>query len=108
MSVVDKRAAGRLAPTFPKLSPGQRVRLRPPLIEVELASPLATVAREGDYDGYYVVRLDEPARYYPLGQATSGEFEEIVELVESSDNMDIWENDRWREPAWTKKQRRPG
>jgi hypothetical protein len=106
MSVADKRAARRAAPTFPKLWPGQRVRLRPPLIEVDLASPLATIAREGDYDGYYVLRLDEPARYYPLGQATSTEFELIDELVENSDNLDIWEDGRWRQPAWVKKPRR--
>lgn len=85
---------------LPVLRPGQRVRLRPPLLEVELRSPLGTVARVGDYAGYYVIRLDEPARYFPLGQATGGESEEITELVESADNLDVWQDGRWCEPDW--------
>src|SRR3989442_10196637 len=111
MGVTDrpKRASRRPrggSPDFPVLHPGQRVRLRPPLIEVELRSPLGTVVREGDYAGYYVIKLDEPARYYPLGKANGLECEEIAELVENSDNLDVWENGRWREPAWTRRSNR--
>lgn len=106
-AVPDGLPAEEAAKYFPVLAPGQRVRLRPPLIEVELASPLGTVVRGGDYAGHYVIHLDEPARYYPLGQATSSEFETIDELVENSDNLDIWDSDsdRWHEPAWVKKPR---
>src|SRR6266542_2487102 len=97
-----RRGRAPKVPDFPVLRPGQRVRLRPPLIEVELRSPLGTVARDGEYAGYYIIRLDEPARYYPLGRATSSGCEEITELVESSDNVDVWDEGDWRQPAWAR------
>ena len=102
---ISSSPRGTRAPP-PALASGQRVRLRPPLLEVELRSRLGTVLREGDYAGYYVIRLDEPARYFPLGPADQSESEEIIELVESSDNVDVWLDGEWREPAWARSRSR--
>ena len=70
---------------FPKLEAGMRVRLRAPTWGLRLRSDTGRVVGPGDADGYYVIRLDQPALY----DHGTGEPEKLREIVEASDNFDI-------------------
>jgi hypothetical protein len=62
-----------------------RVRLRAPSAGLILRSDTGTVVGPDEYDGYYVIRLDQPARY----DHGVGEPVELNEVIQASDNMDI-------------------
>ncbi|MBI4318767.1 MAG: hypothetical protein HY675_09775 [Chloroflexi bacterium] len=47
-----------------ELKPGTRVRLRAPAAPLELTSDSGTVIGPAEWDGYYVIKLDRPARYH--------------------------------------------
>ena len=70
---------------FPILHVGMRVRLRAPTWGLTLRSDTGTVVGPDEDDGYYVIRLDQPALY----DHGTGQPEELTEVVEASDNMDI-------------------
>lgn len=70
---------------FPVLRVGMRVRLHAPIAGLSLRSDTGTVVRPDEDDGYYVVRLDEPAR----SDHGVGRTEELAEVVVASDNLDI-------------------
>lgn len=74
---------------FPILREGTRVRLRAPTWGLTLRSDTGRVVCADEDDGYYVVRLDQPASYdHGTGQPV-----ELVEIVEASDNMDVLEDE---------------
>jgi hypothetical protein len=68
---------------------GTRVRILGPdsALGVTLATPFGTVVAPDEYQGYYLVRLDEPASY----RHTDGYTEQIDEVREFWDNLDILE-----------------
>ena len=69
------------------LSAGTRVRVCGPTtaLGVTLASPEGTVVGPAEWGGYYIVRLDQPARY----QVADGHVEMLAELREYWDNLDV-------------------
>jgi hypothetical protein len=65
---------------------GARVRLRAPSPDLELRSGTGTVVRPDVWDGYYIVRLDAPARL-----DHDGTVEEVSEVAEAADNLEpLW------------------
>lgn len=70
---------------FPVLHEGQRVRLRAPGRGPTLGSDTGTVVRPDEYDGYYIIRLDQPALY----DHGTDEPTELTEIVEASDNVEL-------------------
>ncbi len=68
-----------------KLAVGTRVRLPSSSHVVELRSATGTVVRPDRYDGYYVIKLDQPAIYF----AADGTTRDLPELVEAVDNLDV-------------------
>ena len=73
----------------PILHEGTRVRILGPksVLGVTLASPFGTVKAPGEYSGYYIVRLDEPATYH----YADGRTEQIDEVREFWDNLEVIE-----------------
>ena len=69
---------------FPILHEGMRVRLRAPSWGLTLRSETGRVVRATEDNGYYVVRLDHPALY----DHGTGQPDELLEVIEASDNMD--------------------
>lgn len=70
------------------LEPGTRVRLAHPPFELTLRSDLGTIVGADPVDGdigYYIVRLDQPARF----DDQVGEPEELTEIVEAADNLEV-------------------
>jgi len=67
------------------LAIGTRVRLRSPSRMVVLRSKLGHIARPDVWDGYYIVRLDEPALYHE----SAGSVQELTEIREAGDNLEI-------------------
>lgn len=65
------------------LKPGTRVRIVADPVEVRLRSNTGAVARPDKYSDYYVIVLDEPARY----DDADGKDEELSEIVEHIDNL---------------------
>src|SRR4051812_10023503 len=70
---------------FPVLPVGARVRLRAPTWGLTLRSDLGTVLQATEDDGYYVIRLDQPASY----DHGTGQPEVLAEVIEASDNVDV-------------------
>jgi hypothetical protein len=70
---------------FPVLEPGMRVRLRAPTWGLTLRADTGTVVEPTESDGYYVIRLDQPALY----DHGTGPPEELIEVIETSDNVDV-------------------
>ena len=66
-------------------TPGTRVRLAATSRMLTLRSPLGTIVRPAEWDGYYVVKLDQPASYHH----GFGETEELQEVVQAADNMEL-------------------
>lgn len=64
------------------LAPGTRVRLSDAPIPMELDVLTGTVVRPDDY-GCYIVRLDQPGRYFH----TDGRVELLEEIREMWDNL---------------------
>ena len=64
---------------------GTRVRLRDHPVGVRLRSFAGTISRRDDWDGYVIVRLDEPATYF----RADGTTENLTEIVEACDNLII-------------------
>lgn len=64
---------------------GTRVRLRDHPIGVRLRSFTGTITRPDEWDGYVVVRLDEPASYINA----DGTAEDIYEVAEARENLTI-------------------
>jgi hypothetical protein len=63
---------------------GTHVLLRDHPIGVRLRAFGGTVARpDAEYDGYVIIRLDEPATYFHADGST----EELAEIVEAIDNL---------------------
>jgi hypothetical protein len=67
----------------PKLTPGTRVRLTGTPAGVTLVHPTGVIVRWGDWDDYYIVRLDVPAIYHNA----DGTQESLPEIRQSSDNL---------------------
>jgi hypothetical protein len=66
------------------LAPGTRVRVLGKPNAVELTTTTGVIARPGDYDGYYIVRLDSPAQYLHA----DGHTEALPEIEEYWDNLE--------------------
>ncbi len=66
-------------------APGARVRIRSKPIGVTLASTTGTIVGADEWDGYYIVRLDLPARYH----CADGHTEPLQEIREAGDNLTI-------------------
>jgi len=62
---------------------GARVRLRSASHVVTLRGDTGEVIRPDVYDGYYVIRLDEPALYHE----PDGTIRELPEIVELAANL---------------------
>ena len=63
---------------------GTRVQVRGTPSGLTLVVPTGTVVGpDPDWDGYYIVRLDEPARYYCRGAD-----EPLDEITEAADNLE--------------------
>ena len=69
----------------PAIAIGTRVRLRDHPIGVRLRSHAGTISRPDQWDGYFIVRLDEPAIYF----RADGTTETLAEMVEARDNLII-------------------
>jgi hypothetical protein len=67
------------------ISIGARGRLVAPSPLLELRADTGTVIRPDQWDGYYIVRLDAPARL----RHDEGEPEELAEVAEAADNMEV-------------------
>ncbi len=66
------------------LAAGTRVRVRGTPSGLNLTVPTGTVmGPDPDWDGYYIVRLDQPAHYYCRG----GD-ELLDEITEAGDNLE--------------------
>lgn len=63
-----------------ELKPGTRVRLRAPAHGLKLAAATGSIVGPDKWEGYYIVRLDQPAWY---------ENEELQEIREAWDNLEI-------------------
>jgi hypothetical protein len=66
---------------------GTRVRLVAPHWLLTLRADTGAVVRPDEPDGYYVVKLDEPAVY----RHADGHTEDLAEVIEAADNMEILE-----------------
>ena len=69
----------------PKLMPGTRVRLSGTPAGVTLVRPTGVIVRWGDWDDYYIVRLDVPAIFHNA----DGTQEPLPEIRQSSDNFHV-------------------
>lgn len=67
------------------IKPGTRVRLRSSSHALALASDTGTVTRPDEWEGYFVIRLDQPAQY----RHADGRTETLPEIVELADNLEI-------------------
>lgn len=65
------------------LKPQTRVRLRDNPFGVQLRSMSGHIEYQQLSDGYYVVRLDEPAIYFHADGTT----EDLLEICEAGDNL---------------------
>jgi hypothetical protein len=65
------------------LTPGARVSIRGKPIGVTLKSATGTIVKVDEWDGYYIVHLDLPARY----QYADGHTEVIEDIREAGDNL---------------------
>ncbi len=63
--------------------PGQRVELQGDPIGVTLTTRTGMVVREDEWEGYYILRLDNPAIYHH----PNGETEPLFEIREAEDNF---------------------
>ena len=86
-----------------KVSVGVRVRLKERLIAVDLAANTGTVTGSDIWDGYYIVRLDQPAKHHNA----DGTVEDLPKIREAWDNLEVLTErsgdksprsaERWRE-----------
>ena len=67
------------------LAVGTRVCPRSPSRLVTLRSKLGRIVRPDVWDGYYVVRLDQPALYH----GADGSAQELKEIREAADYLDV-------------------
>lgn len=67
------------------LSIGTRVRIRGNPSGIQLRSGTGEIIRQDEKDGYFIIRLDEPAISYD----DPGTEQEISESVEDADNLDV-------------------
>ena len=67
------------------LAPGTRVRVVGQPIGAELQSPTGVIVGPGDYDGYFIIQLDQPARY----SYHDGRHEMLPQIVEFWDNIEV-------------------
>jgi hypothetical protein len=67
------------------LTPGTRVALRGAPIGVTLDRPTGTIVEPDTWDGYYLIRLDIPARY----RHADGHTELLPIIREAGDNLVI-------------------
>jgi hypothetical protein len=70
---------------FKKLKPGTRVRIPDPAVPLVREVLTGFVVGPDEWDGYYLIRLDRPAKY----RHASGEIEDLNEIIESSDNVEL-------------------
>jgi hypothetical protein len=68
-------------PGFP---PNTRVRLLSAAGDLELRTPTGHIVGPDNWLGYYIVRLDVPARFFH----TDGHVEDVAEISEAADNME--------------------
>ena len=68
-----------------ELPTGTRVRILTPHFLLTMRSPLGTIVRKDEYLDYYIVRLDEPARY----REPSGHTTPLDEIRESVANLKV-------------------
>lgn len=67
------------------LQTGTRVRLPSVGADVELRSPFGAVVGPDEWDDYYIIRLDEPARFFNA----DGSVEDLSEITEMVDNLEV-------------------
>lgn len=72
------------------LSPGARVRVKGNPSGIELRSANGEIVWRDSQDGYFIVRLDEPALVCDVPDIG----EEITEIVEAIDNLEMIQPDR--------------
>ena len=70
------------------MKPGTRVRLVAPTWGLTLRSDTGTIVEPSAWEGYVVVRLDEPALY---DHGDAGGPIELAEIIEAGDNMQVIE-----------------
>ncbi len=68
------------------LQPGVRVALQFAPTSVTLRSRTGVIVRQDEFDDYFIVRLDLPARYRHAG----GEIEELSEIAVMTDNLMVF------------------
>ncbi len=66
-------------------APGVRVRIQGKPIGVTLSSATGTIVKADEWDGYYRIHLDLPARYHHA----DGRTEALQEIREAGDNLTI-------------------
>jgi hypothetical protein len=69
----------------PTLTIGTRVRFKGNPSGITLRSDTGEVVRTDRQDGYYIVRLDEPAIVHDVPDTG----QEISEIVEAAENLDV-------------------
>ncbi|CAN5300206.1 hypothetical protein BH23CHL1_BH23CHL1_05280 [soil metagenome] len=67
------------------LRSGTRVRIVDHPMRITLRAFTGVIIRPGEWDDYYVIRLDEPA----LDHQADGRNEEVQKIVEDYDNFDV-------------------
>ncbi len=65
--------------------PGARVRIHGKPVGVTLGSATGTIVEADEWDGYYIVHLDIPARYH----CADGRTEIIEDIREAGDNLTV-------------------
>lgn len=70
---------------IPTLAPGTRIRLLSSACDLELRSSRGRIVGPGEWQGYYIVRLDKPALY----RFADGWTEPLDEIREHVDNMEV-------------------
>lgn len=64
------------------------MRLRAPSPLLELTSDTGTVVEPSEWDYYYIIKLDEPARYHHLPDSV-----EVLQVIcEAIENLEVLEN----------------
>jgi hypothetical protein len=69
----------------PTLTTGTRVRVKGNPSGITLRSTTGEIVKPDERDGYYIVRLDEPAIVYDVPDTG----QEISEIVEAAENLDV-------------------
>lgn len=67
------------------LAPGTRVSIRGKPVGVTLDKTTGTIIKADEWDGYYIIHLDVPARYH----CADGRTELLQDIREAGDNLTV-------------------